>query len=449
MENLHLNLDDATENNISINDSNNGFTRVNISKDNNHSDMNRINNIDIRRPNLGVSSKMDSNIGLDLLMNNNKKKKDTHNNSSYRKNNDNLSNYSESESESNSMSFEGNKSQNRSNSPGQDESFDEDDDISGEEDEDDETESNTSNDNRNYKQDYERMMEEKKELLFQFEKLEKKGIRLNKKFTISSNIEEMRAEYDNLKRQREMENSVKFQKKMLMAFVTATEFLNSRFDPFDVKLEGWSENMHESINDYDEVMEELHEKYKGKSKMAPELKLLMMVGGSAFMFHLTNTMFKTTLPGMDSILKQNPELARQFAQAAANTMNKGDDTGFGNMMNDMFSGGGGAQKSKMPPAPPGFGGGGGGNPLSNMMGNLFGGNKQSAPPPPSQQQQPSRRNMNGPSNMDDILSSLSADKNDDRFDTLSSASESDLSELRSADGINIVRKKNKKKTLVL
>jgi hypothetical protein len=444
---MNFNLDNATENTISINDSNNGFTKVNISKDNsNYNDINRLNNIELRKPNLGVSNKMDSNIGLDLLMNNNKKKKDNFNSGRPYRQNDNLSNYSD--SESNSMSFEGEGSGGgsglnfrNSGDMNNEEGFDEDDDISGE-DEDDETLSNNSDDNKNYKQDYERMMEEKKELLFQFEKLEKKGIRLNKKFTISSNIDEMRAEYETLKRQREMENSVKFQKKMLMAFVTATEFLNSRFDPFDVKLDGWSENMHESINDYDEVMEELHEKYKGKSKMAPELKLLMMVGGSAFMFHLTNTMFKTTLPGMDSILKQNPELARQFAQAAANTMNKGDDTGFGNMMNDMFSG----QKSKMPPAPPGFGGGGGGNPLGSMMGNLFGGlNKQQRPPSP---QQPSRRNMNGPSNMDDILSSLSADK-EDRFDTLSSASESDLSELRSADGINIVRKKNKKKTLVL
>jgi len=447
MSNMNFNLDNATENTISINDSNNGFTKVNISKDNsNYNDINRLNNIELRKPNLGVSNKMDSNIGLDLLMNNNKKKKDNFNSGRPYRQNDNLSNYSD--SESNSMSFEGEGSGGgsglnfrNSGDMNNEEGFDEDDDISGE-DEDDETLSNNSDDNKNYKQDYERMMEEKKELLFQFEKLEKKGIRLNKKFTISSNIDEMRAEYETLKRQREMENSVKFQKKMLMAFVTATEFLNSRFDPFDVKLDGWSENMHESINDYDEVMEELHEKYKGKSKMAPELKLLMMVGGSAFMFHLTNTMFKTTLPGMDSILKQNPELARQFAQAAANTMNKGDDTGFGNMMNDMFSG----QKSKMPPAPPGFGGGGGGNPLGSMMGNLFGGlNKQQRPPSP---QQPSRRNMNGPSNMDDILSSLSADK-EDRFDTLSSASESDLSELRSADGINIVRKKNKKKTLVL
>ena len=67
--------------------------------------------------------------------------------------------------------------------------------------------------------------------------------------------------------------------------------------------------------------------------MAPELKLLMMVGGSAFMFHLTNTMFKSSLPGMGDIMKQNPELMKQFAAAAVNTMG-GQNPGFSNFMGD-------------------------------------------------------------------------------------------------------------------
>ena len=31
----------------------------------------------------------------------------------------------------------------------------------------------------------------------------------------------------------------KFQGKMLMAMITGMEFLNNKFDPFDVKLDGW------------------------------------------------------------------------------------------------------------------------------------------------------------------------------------------------------------------
>ena len=43
----------------------------------------------------------------------------------------------------------------------------------------------------------------------------------------------------------------------MMAVVTGVEFLNTKFDPFDVKLDGWSESVHENVDDYDELFEEV------------------------------------------------------------------------------------------------------------------------------------------------------------------------------------------------
>ena len=160
---------------------------------------------------------------------------------------------------------------------------------------------------------------EKIDLIYKFKRLENQGVRTTMNYNMNSPLDDMRNEYVKLKKQRELENSIKFQRKMLMACITGVEFLNGKFDPFNIKLDGWSESMNEGINDYDEIFEELHEKYGGRADMAPEIKLMLMVGGSAFMFHLTNTMFKTSLPGMDDILKQNPELMQQFAKAAVNT----------------------------------------------------------------------------------------------------------------------------------
>ena len=163
---------------------------------------------------------------------------------------------------------------------------------------------------------------EKIDLIYKFKKLEGQGIRTTMNYNMNSPLEDMRNEYLKLKKQREIDNSVKFQRKVMMAAITGLEFLNNKFDPFDVKLDGWSESVNESINDYDEVFEELAEKYGGSSEMAPEIKLLMMLGGSAFMFHLTNTMFKSSIPGMDDIMKQNPDLMKQFAQAAVSSIGK-------------------------------------------------------------------------------------------------------------------------------
>ena len=166
----------------------------------------------------------------------------------------------------------------------------------------------------------EEILREKFKYLRKLEALEKKGVELSKKYNMESSLTEMMGEYETIMEEKSKQNSIKFQGNMLMAAINGIEFLNNRFDPFDVKLDGWSEQVNENINDYDEIFAELYEKYKSKASMAPELKLLFQLGGSAMMVHLTNTMFKSAMPGMDDILRQNPDLMRQFQNAAVNSM---------------------------------------------------------------------------------------------------------------------------------
>lgn len=164
------------------------------------------------------------------------------------------------------------------------------------------------------------MLKEKFGYLRKLEALERKGQRLTKNYTMESSLDEMKGEYEMIVSEKEKEASVRFQAKMLMACVTGITFLNQRFDPFDVNLEGWDETVQENVSDYDDVFAELHDKYRSKAKIAPELKLLFMLGGSAVMAHMSNTMFKSAVPGVDDLLRENPELMRQFTQAAATSM---------------------------------------------------------------------------------------------------------------------------------
>lgn len=175
-------------------------------------------------------------------------------------------------------------------------------------------------------------LREKLKTLRKLEALEKKGFRLTKKYGMESSLDEMTGEYEMIKNEVEKKNSSKFQGKMLMAAVSGLEFLNSKFDPFDLKLDGWAEAVNENLEEYDDVFGELHEKYSSKAKMAPEIKLLFMLGGSAVMLHMTNTMFKSAMPGMDDIMKQNPDLMQQFTNAAVSSMSK-NNPGFGNFVN--------------------------------------------------------------------------------------------------------------------
>ena len=161
---------------------------------------------------------------------------------------------------------------------------------------------------------YKTIEDEKADLLNKISRLIKKGIQGNARLNSYSSIEEIRTEYKRMMYSIEVDRSIKFQRRMLIATCTGLEFLNKRFDPFDLQLDGWSENMMESVDDYDGVFEDLYNKYKNKVEVAPEVKLIMMVGGSAMMFHLTNSMFKSAV-NVTSVMQQNPDLARNMVEA--------------------------------------------------------------------------------------------------------------------------------------
>ena len=212
-------------------------------------------------------------------------------------------------------------------------------------------------------------LKEKFKYLRKLDDLEKKGVSLSKRYNMDSDLNEMIGEYETIIAEKEKSNAVKFQGKMMMACITGLEFLNNKFDPFDIKLDGWGEQINENIDEYDDIFAELHEKYKSKAKMSPELKLLFQLGGSAMMVHMSNTLFKSSMPGMDDIMRQNPELMRQFTQAAVNTMGQ-SKPGLGGFMNGLFNNGNGSN--------PGFG--------ASMPPNVNSG----PPPPPIETKLPDR-----------------------------------------------------------
>lgn len=235
--------------------------------------------------------------------------------------------------------------------------------------------------------------EEKKkkmEMINKLNRMESKGFTLTKRFTMDNSVDEIQEEYDRLVDQKNLEASLRFQRQCMMGVVTGMEMLNNKFDPFGWELDGWSESVHENIEDFDEVFEELFDKYKGRGNMPPELKLMMSLVGSGFMFHMSNSFFRAKSAAMDpmNVFKSNPELAKQFAAAAAQQAGPG----FGNFM--------GAAMGVSPQMPQNGSG----------TGSFF----QSSAAPMPQVPQPMaansvpaaaapRREMKGPSGVDDIL----------------------------------------------
>jgi hypothetical protein len=66
--------------------------------------------------------------------------------------------------------------------------------------------------------------------------------------------------------------------------------MNDKYDPFDFKLNGWSEHMSIEVDSYDDIFEELYEKYKGTGAGLPvEAKLLFLIVASGASFHFSKT----------------------------------------------------------------------------------------------------------------------------------------------------------------
>ena len=257
--------------------------------------------------------------------------------------------------------------------------------------------------------------EEKADLINKLGRLEKKGFAVNKRLTAYSNIEELRSEVKRITYSIDVEQSVRFSRRMLVACVTGLEFLNKRYNPFEIQLEGWSESVMENVDDYDGVFEELYVKYRSKVSVAPEVKLIMMLGGSAMMFHLTNSMFKSVMPNMNDVIKQNPDLVKNMMSAVQNTTRN-----TGGPADNAPVGGTGNYEMQGP-----------GVDISSLMGGIM------MPPPP-----PMNTTMPGPTNE-------SIADEDDVSDIISVSGDStggEVKEVNVGGGTKAKRTRRKKKT---
>jgi hypothetical protein len=177
---------------------------------------------------------------------------------------------------------------------------------------------------------------------------EKGFIKHTSHFTIESNYEEVEDEYETALEDKRKKDSIKLQGWWFMTFVNSLEYANAAFNPFDINLDGWGEQINEDIDSYEEIFSELHEKYKG-GKLSPELSLLLRLGFSAAVVNFTNKALSSATPAFNDVIKQSPELMRMFTNATVDSMSK-QSPGFAfanNMMNEQ----GPSRNMGPPPAP--------------------------------------------------------------------------------------------------
>ena len=141
----------------------------------------------------------------------------------------------------------------------------------------------------------------------------------NSNFNMDSDFDEVEDEYETAMEDKRKKDSVKLQGWWFTTIINSIEYGNAVFDPFGLNLDGWGEQINEDIDSYEEIFEELHDKYKG-GKMSPEVSLLLRVAFSGAVLNITNKALSTSTPGFNDIIKQSPELMKMFSTATAQTM---------------------------------------------------------------------------------------------------------------------------------
>ena len=145
------------------------------------------------------------------------------------------------------------------------------------------------------------------------------GVKLSQNYSMNSPYKAMKYEYELHKNIRDKHNGVKWLSNLMLNICWGAELANDNFNPFEFKLKGWSEQMNEDIPEYYDVLGELYEKYfKSGKPIPPELKLVLMIGGSAVKFHIAHAALGS-IPTLSEALLQNPALAKKLNEQTVST----------------------------------------------------------------------------------------------------------------------------------
>lgn len=225
-------------------------------------------------------------------------------------------------------------------------------------------------------------VQEKRELLFKLHNMrDHKGITLSDDFTMASPLEDIRDEHDRHAHFLNSQMRLDLQRSVMVSIVSALELGNNKLPFSPLCLDHWSDVVGADIEDhkYDSVLEEMQGNWSFGATARPEVRMMMMLGGSMLMHH--NAM-KANMQTYD------PERG----PSSRSNNNKGPSGGGGgNPMGNLARGVMGALNP------------GGGGFLSSMLGMFGAGGGGGGPSPPasSRQTQQAQQRSAGYTNVED------------------------------------------------
>ncbi|CAM9204902.1 unnamed protein product [Pylaiella littoralis] len=132
------------------------------------------------------------------------------------------------------------------------------------------------------------LLHEKVEMLTRIANLSKNGFTATKKWDVKDDIDEIRYECYRMQRESNSKKSIKIMRRVLVTITTLVETGNAYFNPFNLRLGGFSESMMLNLDDYDDCFEQIHHKYSGRSSVGPEMQIMFTFMSAAIFHHAGN-----------------------------------------------------------------------------------------------------------------------------------------------------------------
>lgn len=168
---------------------------------------------------------------------------------------------------------------------------------------------------------------EKQDILARLQTMRARGMQLSKNYTMRSSLAELRLEMGRIEHQHDTARSVARLRRWLMAGVSGAQWAtNTKVAPKFVKgrLNGFSDYVLGSIEDYDSIFERMSEKYGGVlgvgSTGNPIADLFMLMGTQMLMFIFMHHKAGAKPPTEDEIRQQYPDMVRKMASELADKM---------------------------------------------------------------------------------------------------------------------------------
>jgi len=195
---------------------------------------------------------------------------------------------------------------------------------------------------------------EKLELLNRINVLEKSGYPPCKRMTSITPLDEVRYELYRITREVNKEKSVKWLSETLVTGVRGLEMANTKYNPFGLKLGGFSRNVLLNLDEYKPALLALHTRWGSQSSSThPLLQLLMTLVGSALFHHVSVVAAEesNTSKPLSKAGKVITSLAGGPGGGSGGGLKKGGLAGLANplsMMGSFFGGGGNGATTAVP-----------------------------------------------------------------------------------------------------